>query len=259
MKSSLFLTVTALIGLSFMTSGCTAIGVLSGGAAATGVAAASEGGIKGTLTDAGIQATISDLWFQYDLETFSKLNLTVNQGRVLVTGVVQDPEHRVEAIRLAWQPNGVKQVINEIQVAEGEGIKGFARDAWITSRLRASLTLDQDVQSINYSLETVQGIIYLMGVAQSQAELNRVMEIARTIPDVKRVVSYVKIVGEQIEAQNVQSGNVNAQWKTQAPTPEGNSQAASNQPVSILTPEPVTSQKPKSNDNSAIETYQLPY
>ena len=67
---------------------------------------------------------------------FTKLDLTVNQGRVLITGVVQDPKHRVEAVRLAWQPTGVVQVINEVKVADSEGIIGFAKDAWISGRIR---------------------------------------------------------------------------------------------------------------------------
>lgn len=178
---------------------CTAIGVVTGIGAATGIAAAKEGGIQATGQDLKIQATINDLWFKHDLDMFGKLDLTVNQGRVLVTGVVQNPEHRVEAIRLAWQPEGVKQVINEIQIDESNGFVGFARDNWITTRLRTSITLDKDVQSVNYSIDTVQGTVYLLGVAQSQAELNRVTEIARTIPDVKRVVSYVKMAGSPVK------------------------------------------------------------
>lgn len=177
----------------FSLPACTPLGVATGAGATAGVAASQEGGIRRAVADARIQAQINDLWFKYDLKTFSKLDLTVNQGRVLITGVVQDPEKRVEAVRLAWQPAGVKQVINEVQVAESTGITGFARDVWVTTRLRTELTLDKYVQSINYSIDTVQGTIYLMGIAQDQAELNRVIERARTIPDVKRVVSYVRM------------------------------------------------------------------
>lgn len=181
-----------------LTAACSPVGILTGAAATTGIAAAKEGGIRSAVSDLEIQARINDLWFQYDVETFSRLDLTINQGRVLVTGIVPDPEDRVEAIRLAWQPEGVKQVINEIQVADSPGVMGFARDNWIVTRLRTALTLDRDVQSINYSIDSVNGVVYLMGVARNQAELNRVLEKARTIADVKRVVSYVKMAGEPI-------------------------------------------------------------
>ena len=185
-----------LIVSAFILPGCSALGVATGAGATAGVAAAQEGGLSRAISDAQIQIAINDLWFRHDVDMFRKLDMTINQGRVLLTGVVQDPEHRVEAVRLAWQPKGVKQVINEIRVAESDGLMGFARDSWITTRLRTSMTFDSDVQSINYSIDTVQGTIYLMGVAQSQGELNRVMELARTIPDVNQVVSYVKFAGD---------------------------------------------------------------
>lgn len=165
------------------------------GGVAGGVAAAQEGGLSRAVSDAKIQTQINHLWFQYNVDVFSKLDLTINQGRVLITGIVQDPEHRVEAVRLAWQPNGVKQVINEINVADAQGLGGYARDAWITGQLRTGMTFDKHVQSINYTIDTVQGTVYLMGIAQSQDELNRVIARARTISDVKQVVSYVKFAG----------------------------------------------------------------
>lgn len=175
-----------------------AAGILTGVGAATGVAAAQEGGLEGAFSDTKIRAQINDLWFKYNVDTFAKLHLTIDQGRVLITGVVQNPQDRVEAVRLAWQAKGVKQVINEIKLAEGGGITGYARDKWITARLRTTLTFDRAVQAINYSIDTVQGTVYIMGVARSQAELNRVMQTARTIPDVKQVVSYVKLLGTDI-------------------------------------------------------------
>ncbi|MBI4031377.1 MAG: BON domain-containing protein [Proteobacteria bacterium] len=185
-----------LISLSFLAS-CSPVGMATGAGAAVGVAAAREGGISGTASDIRIKAVISEKWFQYDLETFAKLNLMVEQGRVLITGVVQDPEDRVEAVRLAWQVNGVKQVMNEIRVADGEGLPGYIRDTWISARLRTELTFNRDVQSINYSIETVQGTVYLMGIAQNREELDIVLETARQIPDVRQVISYVKMAGEQ--------------------------------------------------------------
>lgn len=188
--------------LLFVTIGlqaCSPIGAATGMGAVTGIAAAREGGIKQSATDARIAIEINDLWFKYSVEAFRKLNLTVDQGRVLITGVVQNPDHRVEAVRLAWQPQGVVQVINEVRVAEGDGIQGYARDSWITAQLRTRLTFDRDVQSINYTIDTVQGTVYLMGIAQDRAELNKVIEHARMISYVRQVISYVKMAGVPVE------------------------------------------------------------
>jgi len=213
MIRKIYLTVFVLSSLAL--SGCTGIGLVTGAAAVTGVAAAQEGGINRAVSDTKIKLKINEAWFQYNVNIFRKLGTTVNQGRVLVTGVVQDPQHRVEAIRLAWQVEGVKQVINEIRIADSKGITGYVKDKWIKSRLRGALTFDRSVQSINYSIDTVQGVVYLMGVAQNQAELNRVIETARTISGVKQVVSYVKLAGEPLAGQQnataVQETNVTAQ------------------------------------------------
>ncbi len=187
-----------LIGSGLVISSCSMAGIAGMAGVAVGTAAVQEGGLSSAASDARIQIAINDLWFRHDVNMFAKLDLTINQGRVLITGVVQNPEHRVEAVRLAWQPKGVVQVINEIKVANSEGIVGFAKDAWITTRLRTALILDKEVESINYSIDTVQGVVYLMGFAQNQQELNHVMDIARRIENVKQVVSYVKLVGEPV-------------------------------------------------------------
>ena len=192
----------ALLGFSLL-SACTPLGMATGAAATAGTAASKEGGIGGAITDASIKGSIKEAWFRYNVDTFAKLSTTVNQGRVLLTGVVQNPEDRVEAVRLVWQVKGVKQVINEIRVADSEGVSGFVRDNWITTRLRTAMTFEKGIQSLNYSIDTVQGVVYLMGVSMSEGELNKVMSLARTIPNVKQVVSYVKMVGEPITPTTV--------------------------------------------------------
>lgn len=218
---------------ALLTASCAApLGVAAGAGAATGIAAVQEGGLKRAASDAKIQASINDLWFTHNVEMFRKLDLTVNQGRVLVTGVVQNPEHRVEAIRLAWQPPGVKQVINEVKVADSTGIVGFARDSWISTRLRTSITLDKQVQSINYNIDTVQGVVYLMGFAQNQAELDRVIETARTIPDVRQVVSYVKIIGQEDTTGNEPVVSGEQGTLTQPLQPQADSMSSSSEGTS---------------------------
>lgn len=192
MKKRVLLSIAA---SSLVLSSCSMLGLATGAGVAVGTAAVQEGGLSRAASDARIQTEINSLWFRQDLDIFTKLDLTVNQGRVLITGVVQNPQHRVDAVRMAWQPAGVKQVINEIKVAGSEGLVGFARDAWISGRIRTALIFDGDIESINYSIDTVQGSVYLMGFAQNRQELNRVIEKTRTVEGVKQVVNYVKIIG----------------------------------------------------------------
>lgn len=229
MKRTLVLT---LLSSTLLMSGCGALGLATGAGAVVGMTATKEGGLKGGVNDLNIKAQINDLWFKKNTEMFRKLSITVDQGRVLLTGVVQNPEDRVEAVRLAWQPKGVKQVINEIRVGESGGVKSFAQDEWIGAQLRTKLIANQGVQSANYNIEVVQGSIYLMGVAQNQYELDRVIRISQGIKGVKEVVSYVKLAGEPISSTGAATtvpGNYSAQQSSSSSSSYSDSSSTSYQ------------------------------
>ena len=183
--------------LCLLSSGCNPVGAAAGIGAAVGVAVAQEGGLRTSITDNAIQLKINDLWLKHDFKMFRKLGMTVKEGRVLIIGSVPNPDMRVEAIRLAWQAEGVKQILNEITVDDGHGVTAILTDSWTTSNLKRKLLLDKYIQSINYSVDTVNGNVYLMGVAQDQKELNRVVEYARNASSVSNVVSYVRLRGEK--------------------------------------------------------------
>lgn len=180
----------ALLGLAaFALGGCVEAAI--GAGATTAVAASSEKGIGGTIEDTKIRATINSLWMDYNIDVWRQLGLDVSEGRVLLTGKVDKPEDRVEAVRLSWRAEGVKEVINEIKVS-GEGDLGnYARDAWISTQLRTNLLLDKQVLSVNYSVDTVDQVVYLMGIARNQKELDVVINYARSLAYVKQVVNYV--------------------------------------------------------------------
>jgi len=175
---------------------CTPTGAVVGAGATAGVAASEERGIKGAVRDAGIRIEINDLWLNAELEMFNKVSLQIYEGRVLLAGRVPTQKMADEAARLAWQPSNVREVINEIQVKPGAGIEAFARDALINARLDSDLLFTDGIGSINYSTRAVAGTVYLLGVAQSQAELDRVFQVTRNVPDVKGVVSHVLLIDD---------------------------------------------------------------
>jgi len=182
--------VAALLGLG--TGGCVPL-VVGGGAMAVN-AATQERGIGGAANDARIQAEINHLWLQHDIELETRLDMTVDEGRVLLTGLAKSEEMRADAVRLAHQVEGVKEVINEIEVDPSDAsLQGRVNDKWITTRMRTALVTDGRIRQNNYSIVTVKGVMYLIGVAQNQTELDRVLAHARGIPNVRRVVSYVRV------------------------------------------------------------------
>src|SRR5689334_10394367 len=109
-------------------SGCAPV-VIGAAATTTVVAASQERGLGGAISDTEIQAQINHLWFQHSIEMHSRLEMIVNKGTVLVTGRAEDPEMRLDAVRLAWQASGVKEVINEVVVDDGSTLSDSARDS----------------------------------------------------------------------------------------------------------------------------------
>lgn len=195
-RFALFARLTVLLVLCLAAGGCTVWGTAAGAGAVGVTASQTEKGFGRSMSDTQIRIAINDKWLQADEEMFRKVNLQVQEGRVLLTGNVRLPEQRVEAVRLAWQAPGVREVINEIEVNDTSGLSDLARDTWIGTQLKTKLLFDKDVSSIDYSIETVNQVIYLMGVARSQAELDRVVGHAKDIAYVRRVVNYVLLIDD---------------------------------------------------------------
>jgi osmotically-inducible protein OsmY len=190
----LFLSVVLAAALPCALGGCAA--AIVGGLAAAGgagYAANQERGVGGSVDDFTIKTDIQNAWIKANPAVQSDLNVTVYDGRVLLTGVASTPAIKAQAREIASRAPGVRAVYDEIEVAPGESAWDSAKDAWITSRLRTELVFNPEIHSVNYTIETVNKSIYLIGSARSQAELDRATTMARNTPEVKRVVSYVEI------------------------------------------------------------------
>lgn len=170
--------------------GC--VSLVIGAGATAGTAAMQERELGGAIDDTVIHSKIAAAFLENDV-SLRRLSIEVHQGEVLLTGTVPNITHRVNAVRRAWQVEGVKTVINEIEIADSSDVIDLARDTWITAQLRLRLTFDSKVLAINYAIETVNGAVYLMGVAQSAAELAQVRSHARELRYVRRIVSHVRI------------------------------------------------------------------
>ena len=178
-----------LASLSASLSGCA---VAVGGAAVVGGAAAEERGLRGRANDLAIEVKVKDKYSQERLRLLTDIGVEVYEGRVLLTGATTDVALSDKAVALAWQVEGVQTVINEIQNVPS-GIADFTQDTIITSKLLSAITFDKDILSINYSIETVNRVVYLIGIAQSQAEVAKVVAHASNIEHVVKVVNHVRI------------------------------------------------------------------
>jgi osmotically-inducible protein OsmY len=184
-RLALILALPALLG------GCVSVAV---GGAAVGTSAALEERTLGTqIDDRTLYFRVNERLASHSGELFRKVNVGVNENRVLLTGNVPKPEDKVVASDLAWQVAGVKEVQNEINVTDRSELRDYPQDAWITTQLKTRMLTDKQVLQINYSVETINGVVYLLGIAQTQDELDRVTNHARNIAGVQRVVSYVRL------------------------------------------------------------------
>jgi osmotically-inducible protein OsmY len=193
-----------IVSLPVVLGGCPAAIVAGLGAAGgTGYAANQERGAGGSVDDFKIKTNIQNAWLDTNPLMQRDLSVTVYEGRILLTGAAPDPQFKAQAKEVASRVPGVRAVYDEIEVAPDESAWESAKDTWITSRVRSELTFNPNVRSVNYTIETANKSVYLIGSARSQAELDVVTTVARTTPDVKRVVSYVEIrPGVPVAAQN---------------------------------------------------------
>ncbi len=173
--------------------GCSPLGAAAGIGSKIGVASAEERGLSGNIKDTQIDAEIQHLWFQHNLEMFSNLSIVVYDKRVLLTGTVTTGQQRLDAVRLAWKVEEVREVINEIHVGAPPGIQQSAKDTLIVNQLEAELLFDGDVRTINYQFNVHEGVVYMIGVAQNQQELEAVVDTARNIANVQKVISHVQV------------------------------------------------------------------
>ncbi len=178
-------------------SACVPLAIL-GGAGAVGYTASQERSVGNAVDDAGIEAAIyAKFAGRDDSHLFKKVSADSVEGRVLLTGNVPSNQAKVKVYNLVSEVNNVQEVYNELKVDENTefSIRERASDAWISTQIESRLLFTKDIKSRNYSIETIHGVVYLMGVAQSREELSDVTSIASEVAGVARVVSYVRIKG----------------------------------------------------------------
>jgi osmotically-inducible protein OsmY len=189
--------IALLLTLPVALGGCAGALVVGGLAVAAGggYAAAQERGVDGATNDMAIKTSIEAQLIARDPQLQAGITTTVFGGRVLLTGRVADPALKAAADQIASSTQNVRALHDELEVASPETAWDDAKDAWITTRVRSEMVFDPDIRSVNYTIDTANGSVYLIGSARSQAELDRATRIARYVPGVKRVVSYVELRG----------------------------------------------------------------
>lgn len=179
-----------ILGLSSL-SGC--MTAMVGAAGAVGVTAMQDRTLGEGLDDAAASNELKAKLMSASAQRFNEVDVEVAGKVALLSGRVSAVEDKLEAEQIAWTVRLLEDVGNEIQIREAGGIRQNLNDEWITARVRTKLLTDGAVKSMNINIETYDGIVYLMGIARSAAELQRAAELTSLVRGVKEVVSYVEI------------------------------------------------------------------
>ena len=167
--------------------------VVTGTAVKVATVSQEERSIGEFVDDAIIKTVIKNTYFDQSENLFFNIDVEVSQGRVLLTGTVENIDLKIEATRIAWGVDGVKTVINEIQISNTDSILNFADDLVISTKILGKLMLEEEINSLNYNIETVNKLVYIIGIARTEKERELVISIARDVYGVEEVIDYINI------------------------------------------------------------------
>ena len=189
MKTKLiFITLTFIILL-----GC--VGVSSKGIFGTGVTVALDPRTVGTQIDDSImQKNLTARILIKDKKYLLAVKSKVLDGRIFLTGKVDNPEEKLQLTKLAWETKGARSVRNDIKIKENFNFKQSAKDLLITSQLRTALIINKNIKATNYQIDTYKKKIYIYGIALTSEEKDLVISEAKETHDVKDVIASIILV-----------------------------------------------------------------
>ena len=182
-----------IIFLIFFTSGC--VGTSSQGVFGTGVSVALDPRSIGTQIDDNImQKNLTARLLTMDKKYILSINTKVLDGRIFLTGTVDNPEEKLKITKSAWETKGVRSVKNDVIIKDEFNFQQSAKDLLITSQLRTALIFNKNIKSTNYNIDTYKKKIYIYGIAQTKDELKEVIKEAKKILDVENVIASILLV-----------------------------------------------------------------
>ena len=179
--------------ISLILNSC--VGVSSTGIFGTGVSVAIDPRTLGTQIDDSImQKNLSARILLADKNYFLSVKSKVLDGRIFLTGKVNDPEEKLKLTKIAWETDGVRSVRNDLKIKEKFNFKQSAKDILLTSQLRTTLILNKNIKATNYQIDTYKKKIYIYGIAINKDEKDLVIIEAKEISDVDDVIASILLV-----------------------------------------------------------------
>ena len=193
--------VTLLIILLLIFSNC--VGERSGRFFGRGVDIATDPRTLGTQIDDSImQKNLLARLVLTNKKHFLTIGVKVIDGRIFVTGKVDDPEEKLQITKIAWETKGARSVKNDIKIKEEWNFQVSAKDLLITSQLRVAMIIDKEIKNSNYKIDTYKKKIYIYGIAYNEEERRKVINEAKEILDVENVIASILLVEDLSRQSN---------------------------------------------------------
>ena len=190
--TKIFITPATLI-IFFINYACSPANILATGGGSALVVAEGERSMGAVIDDASIKVNIAAKFLNAENNLFVNVNTSILEGRVLLTGLVDNQEIRIDAVRLVWEVEGVQEVINEIEIGNRTSLKDYAGDLWINTQARAIAAKTVGIKAITFNFETIQGKIYIAGITTRPDLLDEMIIALKNIKGVNEIVNYVMI------------------------------------------------------------------
>ena len=176
-----------------LNQGCSPTSILATGGGSALVVAEGERSMGDVIDDATIKVNIAAKFLNAGNNLFVNINTSVLEGRVLLTGLVNNQEIRIDAVRLVWEVEGVKEIINEIEIGDRSTLTDYASDLWINTQARGVAAKTVGIKSITFNFETIKGKIYIAGISSRPDLLDEMVTALKNIKGVNEIVNYVVI------------------------------------------------------------------
>jgi len=185
-----------LILILILNYGCTAPGVLATGGGATMVVVEGDRTVGVVIDDASIKLQIASKFISSENDLFLNIDSSVIEGRVLLTGIVDLQEIRIDAVRRVWEIGGVKEVINEIEVGDKTTLKEYSQDLWINTQVKGMAAKTLGLRALSFNFETIKGKVYIAGITSRKEQLEELINSIENIKGIKEIVNYAVVKEE---------------------------------------------------------------
>ena len=170
-----------------------AVPILSGVGAVAISSSAQEKGLGTSINDKVVYLKLRNAIYDWKPLVSQKISISVDNGSILVTGQLKNIDTKINLTKVIWDVNGVKEVNNKVQISETNNLKNIAKDLASLGEIRARLMASKELNSLNFSVDVVNNIAYISGIASSAKEIAIVSQIAQEAKFIKEVQNFIKV------------------------------------------------------------------